>query len=372
MDLQKIKDDTFVELWVPHSEPEISILMPVYRQKRYVAPAVSSVLSQEGIVAEVVFSDDGSQDGTFEEAFRVISSWLEKHGCAHRILVRRGSRRRWRDHLALLADNSSCDVVCQAHGDDLSTSDRCRRLVSVFKADPFVSMVASEAASFVKPRRCVHNAAANGRCDKAYQYSYSEIIDGSEFLIGSSLAWRKSAVRCFQRLDGTFTGASHDRILAFRASLTGKVMLLPAPLVEKRMHLFQASRLVIHEPTPNCGFGQSLFRVNELLSMKKDLYRAADQGLTSQEEKRMLEEEINKRLEVFQQSLVEALRIYTNSGKHIAWVDDHMIERMNINVANSIKLHIPRKIVMPLRQLYLGVRSFSAGLTSRWKRKTRG
>lgn len=45
---------------------KISVIIPCYNTEKYVAEAVDSVLSQEGVDVEVIAVDDGSSDGTLE------------------------------------------------------------------------------------------------------------------------------------------------------------------------------------------------------------------------------------------------------------------------------------------------------------------
>lgn len=335
--LPSVGKDRFVEIHPPDAEPEISILMPLYNQRKYVGAAISSILAQEGVVAEIVISDDASTDGTFEEALHVVGAWLSKRECRHRIVVRTGQNRLWRDHLPLLVDNAICDVVCQAHGDDLSAHGRCRALIDTFNSDPLISLVTSEEGPLHSVRRGRHRAEATDLMGKLEPFAYGEIIDGYPLLIGAFLAWRKSAVQCFVRLDRGFSAASHDRILTFRASLAGKVVLLKVPLVRKRTHPFQASRLMFHEPDRHCHFGHSLFRISVFLAMKQDLDRACELGLIDRMKKKVLEGEIDSRLSIFQQRLVESFRVYTLAGKHIAWVDDAAIRRANVNLKSRLR-----------------------------------
>lgn len=345
--LPSIGKNRFVEIRPPDAEPEISILMPLYNQRKYIGAAIASVLAQEGVVAEIVISDDGSEDGTFDEVLRIVCDWLRKRQCRHRIVLRAGRNRLWRDHLPLLVDNSSCDVVCQAHGDDLSASVRCRALVDAFNSDPLISLIASEDVPFYGIRGGRHRAKATSLMTGLEPFAYGEIIDAHRLLIGALLSWRKSAVRDFLRLDRNFSAASHDRILTFRASLTGKVMLLKSPLVARRIHPLQTSRLMFHEPDRRCPFGYSLLRVSAFLAMKRDLDRACELGFIDQMKKDALGEEIDRRLSVFQQRLVESFRVYTLAGKQIAWVDDPAIRKANVNFKTRLGI-VPLSL---LRQL---------------------
>ncbi|MEE9914115.1 MAG: glycosyltransferase [Deltaproteobacteria bacterium] len=332
--------DHFVELRPSQAPPGISVLMPVYNQRAYVGAAITSALAQQGIVAEIIFSDDGSSDGTFEEALQIIDGWLKKNECPHRIIVRRGKQRLWRDHLPLLIDRAGCDLVCQAHGDDLSAATRCRKLVQVFTADPLISLAASEAALFTGFRNPEGEGRIKEGAKSLYPFSDSDLIDGHRFLIGALLAWRKSAVKGFPRLDRRFSATSHDRILTFRASLAGKVVLLQEPLVHRRAHPHQASRLLYHEPNRNSDFGRSLLWMNAFWAMKRDLSRAMDLDLIGQDKKNRLEGEINRRMDAFQQRLLESFRRYTYAGQYIAWVDDETLRKMKVTFMSTVKMYI--------------------------------
>ena len=48
------------------SEPQLSIVMPVYNAMPYLPKAVHDVLYQTGVSLELLAVDDGSNDGSFE------------------------------------------------------------------------------------------------------------------------------------------------------------------------------------------------------------------------------------------------------------------------------------------------------------------
>ena len=57
--------DNFVTIHSGSDQPEISIVVPIYNCEKFVVDAVTSVLNQEGVVAEILISDDASTDNTF-------------------------------------------------------------------------------------------------------------------------------------------------------------------------------------------------------------------------------------------------------------------------------------------------------------------
>ena len=317
-----IEFNEFVELWPGSASPEISILMPVYLNQRYIHGAVTSVLAQRGVVAEIIISDDCSGDGTFEVALQTVQDWLATHGSPHRIIVRRGRERLWRDHLALMAEHASCDIVCQAHGDDESHPNRAVAIAAVFQALPNVTLLASE---FIPMDEAGISTVDEWSIasDIAYaRYDFEAIIGGHIFLVGATQAWRRSAVSGFKRLDRDFAAVSHDRILSFRAALVGDVYLVKAQLIKRRDHPLAAHKLMFDEPDTDGRFGWSLAWMTHLDAMSRDLEYAKQSGMVKDGLYLPLANNIRQRSVECTQGLIEAYRTQMLTGRQIAWVDD--------------------------------------------------
>lgn len=327
----EIVSDQFVEIWPGKGDPEISILMPIYNQMRYVSEAVNSILAQRGIIAEIIISDDASSDETFDIAHECVSSWLSRNGSQHRIIMRRSQKRLWRDHVALLADNASCDLVFQAHGDDESHPDRARILAGVFNAKSNISMLATEsytvnaAGELLDERRSVDSQFDISR------YSYDSIINGHHFLIGYSQAWRRSAVSRFKRLDRNLAAVSHDRILSFRAALVGEVCLIKAQLIKRRLHSLSAHNMMFYEPGTKEQFGWGLACLTRLVAMKQDLSEALNIEVINKSLYSKLALQIDQLKDRCIISLLEAHRMQLLSGRQIAWVEDEMMLNLKRN-----------------------------------------
>lgn len=299
--------------------------MPVYRNQRYINSAVKSVLAQRGVAAEIIISDDCSGDETFELALKTVQEWLATHGSPHRIIVRRGSERHWRDHLPLLAEHARCDIVCQAHGDDESHPNRAAALVAVFQALPRATLIASEFCSMDESG--ISNVdGRSAESDISYaSYNFEDIVKGHKFLVGATQAWRRGAVSQFQRLDRNFAAVSHDRILPFRASLVGDVYLVKAQLIKRRDHQLAAHRLMFDEPETNGQFCWALAWMSHLDAMKRDLECAKHFAVLTDQLYRKLLKLIEQQTAECGLRLIESFRIQTRSGRQIAWVDDETL-----------------------------------------------
>lgn len=228
----------FAEINPAAEPPQISILMPLFNQQEFVAEAVSSVLAQEGVVAEIILSDDCSEDNTAGIAERCVRN-AARAGLPHRVLFRRGASRLWRDHLVLLSERASCDVVCQAHGDDVSLPHRAATIMRVARDVPGAAMFVSR--FHVIGSDPVDDAAAAGVQASFVRVPENVVIKGHPSMFGFCQAWRKSRLGVFGRLDTQASVTAHDRIMAYRSFLAGGVLRIEETLVHRRMHQEAAS-----------------------------------------------------------------------------------------------------------------------------------
>ena len=234
-----IYKDNFVVVHQGVDPPEISVVMPIYNCEEFVASAITSILAQQEVVAEILISDDASTDSTFIIAYTTVVDYVRQLGLKHTVLMRIGTSRLIRDHLHLLAKKASCDLVCQAHGDDISHSFRCSFLVKVFNdKSQNASMIFVNA--FVIDRQgkiLLQPKNLSGSTISMVPVGYNAIVDATnEVLIGSNMAWRKSAFKDFPRLTTAYCAYGHDRVMTFRSFLVGGCYLMDAPLLKRRLH----------------------------------------------------------------------------------------------------------------------------------------
>jgi hypothetical protein len=174
-----------------------------------------------------------------------------------------------------LADQASCDLVCQAHGDDVSHPLRCSVLVKIFgQKDKNVSMI------FVNPLRIDQQGKPLEEPTtfslsniKVESVKYDHVIKAlDESLIGSNMAWRKSSLKVFPQLTTSYCTYGHDRVMTYRAFLVGDCYKLDVPLLQRRLHDNQLHReLISSEHRPINVFNAQLIRLSLFLAIKNDL-----------------------------------------------------------------------------------------------------
>ncbi len=233
----RIDPDQFADVWVPSTSPQVTVLFPMYRQDAFVAEALTSILEQCDIPCEILVCDDASPGKTFTIALETISQFLARttsdgHELIHTVRVRRNSRTLGRMNVHAMAAEAACDILVQAHGDDISAPTRMRRIADAF-ADPSVKLVASSMR--VMDALGTHDESATITAPEGF-FSVTTALDRPPWLIGAGLAWHESLLAEGIPLVLENTPVAHDRIMGLRAALRGGAYTLADELVVRRLH----------------------------------------------------------------------------------------------------------------------------------------
>jgi cellulose synthase/poly-beta-1,6-N-acetylglucosamine synthase-like glycosyltransferase len=320
-------DDEFVTVHESRTAPEISMLMPVFEQEAFVGEAVRSVLSQEGVVCELIVSDDGSTDATFARALQAVESALVSRQIEHRIVMRRGVCTLRRDHPPLLEEAAACDLVAHAHGDDVSRPDRASRIIDAFD-ETGASLVCSvldvidESGSRIGQRGAFPS--------RLSVLTPEDIVGHGAWLVLASEAWRRSALAVFGRLDSTVAPEAHDRILPFRALLAGGAVGIAEPLVAYRDHQSQWSKSWGDERTaPSMRLSLALTRLVYVHVMRRDLETARDVELIDEERFLSRWSYLEDKSVTAWERLFGAYLELVRSGRQALWVTEYELRLAN-------------------------------------------
>jgi glycosyltransferase involved in cell wall biosynthesis len=305
-------------------QPEISILMPVWNCEPFIAAALTSILNQTGVLAEILISDDASSDQTYSLVLRIIEEWLRHSKPTHIVRVRKNLKRQRRHHFNQLVRHASCDIVFEAHGDDISLPGRAAILRDLFnRADLKAAMVFSEAI-LIDENGIILDEPSNQIKPLELALCNPEVfLEENTSLIGASMAWKKSTLSKFSVPEEVMAAAGHDRIRAFRGSLAGNVYWLSSQLYYRRLHASNLHKNSYSEPKEtNNAFGRNLIRMSFFSAMKKDVKTAHDLGLVDSLLYESLLARINKNFDLCSNWLLNAFRDLTDSSHKINWVKD--------------------------------------------------
>jgi glycosyltransferase involved in cell wall biosynthesis len=118
--------------------PTISAVVPVYNTERYVAEALTAILSQTRPPDEVVVVDDGSTDGTQEELARFRSD----------IRVVKQTNLGVAGAMNRCFEEARCDYVAKCDADDVWEPDKLERQVETLVAHPEIDIAVSGSRFF--------------------------------------------------------------------------------------------------------------------------------------------------------------------------------------------------------------------------------
>jgi glycosyltransferase involved in cell wall biosynthesis len=120
------------------NRPSIGVVVPAFNAERFLGAALGSILSQSRPPDRVVVVDDGSTDGTAEEAARF--------GDAVRLL-RQGNRGQSAARNRG-AEEAGCDLLAFLDADDLWTPDKLDGQERMLTGDPSLDMAFGQVVQF--------------------------------------------------------------------------------------------------------------------------------------------------------------------------------------------------------------------------------
>lgn len=216
------------------SAPRLSVIIPCYRQAHFVARAVESVLSQEGVTVEAIVVDDGSPDD--------VPAALAPFAADVRVrLLRQENRGLSAARNAGLAAAVG-DVVSFLDADDWFAPTRSRRLLQALDDDAALGMAYSEIVTVDEagaPLAASYRIAESGR-DLSGCLTASLLLGG--YFPPHTVLVRTALVRAVGGFDESLGGFA-DYDLWLRLSIAGaRAVFDPEPLAFYRMHEGSMSR----------------------------------------------------------------------------------------------------------------------------------
>ena len=213
--------------------------MPCYRQERFVAAAVHSILAQDCAPLDIVIADDASPDGTAA----AIDAALAGYTGPHRVRLLREGRNRGIETLNLLADAAEGSLLVHAHGDDIAHPDRVARLVATWQATG-ASMVTSNALLIDAEGREIGR---QFEPDASYDLTAGSLctLGWTPFQLGATFACEPDIYRAFPPLSRDRSPVEDDWQLPFRAALLKGIAVVREPLLRHRLHHGSATRLAL-------------------------------------------------------------------------------------------------------------------------------
>jgi glycosyltransferase involved in cell wall biosynthesis len=229
--------------------PEVSVIVALHNQERYLAQSVRSALNQSFRDLEVIIVDDASTDGSLNDALALRRESPDRVRVLHNKTNRGVSRTRNRG-----ASHARGGILAFLDADDYWLPDKLRLQVDAFCSDPGLGLCHSgvqvecdeESASWARERRGIPKETFNdwaksfdGFCRAAESFSqpdyFTRLIQANNICL-SSAALRKNV---FERAGGFVDGKkcqSEDWLLWIKVSMFARIRAIARPLTVYRFH----------------------------------------------------------------------------------------------------------------------------------------
>ena len=211
---------------VAASSYDASIALLCYNQENYITEALNAILNQQGVNLEIIVSDDGSTDKTYEIVSSLVANYKGQH---HVRCIRHSKNLGFVKNFCETIKKCSSEYIIYAAGDDISNPDRALKIVDAFKKSGAL-LVHSHAV-------CVNEK------DEAIDRNYPLKLTGEKpslNTISVSSALYLGATGAYSRELFTKYGYFEDKnliedlVLGFRAVLENRINFVDKELVRYR------------------------------------------------------------------------------------------------------------------------------------------
>ena len=202
--------------------------MLAYKQEGFIAEAVDSALAQDHTALEVLLSDDGSPDATWE----IMQERAARYNGPHTITLNRmGQNVGLIAHFNAAVKRARGEVICYLAGDDIAKRDRVTTCAEQLAMRPHLAFVESAYCSFAQTPLPLESSAPLGM----QEFSLADYISGhAPNLSSSTRSFRASLFLEFPDLDPGLS--SEDTPSALRLLMRGNGVRINRELLFKRAH----------------------------------------------------------------------------------------------------------------------------------------
>lgn len=209
-----------------------------YNQSRFIAEAVNAVLSQKFDGLEVILSDDGSTDDTYEIMSQIASSYKGPH------IIRLNKNKKnlgFVGHLNLVFKLATTQFIIYNPGDDISLPNRFQKLWMEYKKTNAL-LVHSDVIEITEAGR---EKGIKSQKDILRGISLFQTARKMSLCIGATCGWDRDLMKIFDEISETDT--YDDVIFYFRAKLAGERI----GYVKEPLMLYRTGSGITNSPIKN-------------------------------------------------------------------------------------------------------------------------
>jgi glycosyltransferase involved in cell wall biosynthesis len=273
-----VEMETHANRLADDDRPLLTFLQLSYNQERFIREAVEGAFAQTYSPLEILLSDDGSSDRSFE----IMSEMAASYRGPHKLVLNRNPGNLGKGpHISRAMEIAKGELILIADGDDISLDVRAERSYR----------------EWVRTGRTACSLFANGIMFDAREREIGKLIGGeipshartveeavSRGGIGVAGCTHMFMRRCFD-VFGPMTDRTNkeDMTIPFRSLLLGEVRYLDEPLIRYRVHGGNDSGEFGTRPTLSFRIREAEDREIVYFSWLKDTQTAFEKGLLTAE-----------------------------------------------------------------------------------------
>lgn len=292
---------------------DCSILYPAWNGAEFIRESLPSVLAQQDVRAEILVSDDCSDDASLDAIMELVAGYRGPHD----VVVFKTASRAEFEHLPSLVPQASSDLLIQAHQDDVSYPERARTLLDAFRRG---AHLATSVARWKKDGKVF--PPPDEALAKVSRFKTFEpfLYDNHGVMIGSRFAMHADLFRLFPPLERAYLTGGLDILLPIRAFMLGEVRYIKKPLLTCGMHRNRWSyRLWDMQNGHTEAFGKALRRLAVFERALAELEQGREAGHVAEERHATLLAWLTRaRLRVLE-ALVRAREQLVGDGFELSW-----------------------------------------------------
>jgi glycosyltransferase involved in cell wall biosynthesis len=207
--------------------PKVSLLVLTYNQRHLLDVSVASALAQDCPPIQIILSDDGSTDSSFERLKELAAAYKGPHSVSARC---NAGNVGIGEHYNQLLNAASGELLITAAGDDVSTPDRVRKLVAAWEATGRRADLITSHVVDLDMQNQLHEVIRVD--DLSLWPDLAAWMTKRPYIIGASHAYTRRMMEHFgPMLKGI---AYEDQIMVFRAICRGGAVTVDEALVHYR------------------------------------------------------------------------------------------------------------------------------------------
>ncbi len=208
--------------------PLVTFALISYNNEKYIEEAVKSALSQTYERLQIVISDDGSSDSTFE----IILNLVNKYKGNKEVKTYNNTKNLGIGaHINKIMENSDGELIVIAAGDDISEKNRVEEIINHIQNSQNKIYSVWSSANYIDEVGIKINKRFPGSKNK---FTDRRIVKNIRPVIGATHAWRSEVFQFFGPLNDKIV--FEDNAISFRSYLLGEIKYIDRKLVNYRIH----------------------------------------------------------------------------------------------------------------------------------------